>query len=87
MTDGQIIEMARRAGFNVDQGFLLRVTGIDEDLARFAKLVAEKAWSEGYKQGIEDERTSESNIGIAGFNMKIEPARKSPYAIRGRGEV
>jgi hypothetical protein len=33
------IEMAREAGFNVEQGFLLRVTGIDEDLERFAALV------------------------------------------------
>jgi len=32
--------MAREAGFNVEQGFLLRVTGIDEDLERFAALVA-----------------------------------------------
>jgi hypothetical protein len=36
-----IIRMAMEAGFNVEQGFLLRVTGIDEDLERFAKLVAE----------------------------------------------
>jgi hypothetical protein len=35
-----IIRMAREAGFNVEQGFLLRVTGIDEDLVRFAALVA-----------------------------------------------
>jgi len=52
----------------------------------FAKLVAEKAWVEGYKKGIEDERTSESNIGIAGFNMKVEAARENPYAIRARGQ-
>jgi hypothetical protein len=38
----EIIEMAREAGFNVEEGFLLRVTGIDEDLKRFAKLVANK---------------------------------------------
>ena len=39
----EIIRMAREAGFNVEQGFLLRVTGIDEDLERFAALViAEK---------------------------------------------
>jgi len=35
-----IIKMAREAGFNLEQGFLLRVTGIDEDLERFAALVA-----------------------------------------------
>jgi hypothetical protein len=42
MTQDEIIEMARQAGFNVEQGFLLRITGIDEDLERFAKLVAAK---------------------------------------------
>jgi hypothetical protein len=33
------MEMALEAGFNVEQGFLLRITGIDEDLERFAALV------------------------------------------------
>ena len=43
MNREEIIRMAREAGFNVEQGFLLRVTGIDEDLERFAALViAEK---------------------------------------------
>jgi hypothetical protein len=37
----QVIDMAREAGFNVEQGFLLRITGIDEDLERFAELVRE----------------------------------------------
>ena len=41
MKQEDIIRMAREAGFNVEQGFLLRVTGIDEDLERFAALVAE----------------------------------------------
>ena len=40
MDKEEIIRMAREAGFNVEQGFLLRVTGIDEDLERFATLVA-----------------------------------------------
>jgi hypothetical protein len=40
MTREDIIKMAREAGFNLEQGFLLRVTGIDEDLERFAALVA-----------------------------------------------
>ena len=35
----QVMEMALEAGFNVEQGFLLRITGIDEDLERFAELV------------------------------------------------
>lgn len=38
-----IIAMAREAGFNVEQGFLLRITGIDEDLKRFAALVTKEA--------------------------------------------
>ena len=40
MNREDIIRMAREAGFNVEQGFLLRVTGVDEDLERFAALVA-----------------------------------------------
>jgi hypothetical protein len=40
MARDDIIKMAREAGFNLEQGFLLRVTGIDEDLERFAALVA-----------------------------------------------
>jgi hypothetical protein len=35
MNRDDIIRMAREAGFNLEQGFLLRVTGIDEDLERF----------------------------------------------------
>jgi len=59
MTQDEIIAMAREAGFNVEQGFLLRITGIDEDLKRFAALVraAERnklaAWmmAQGYATG------------------------------------
>jgi len=40
MNRGDIIRMAQEAGFNLENGFLLRVTGIDEDLERFAALVA-----------------------------------------------
>jgi hypothetical protein len=40
MTRDDVIRIAREAGFNLEQGFLLRVTGIDEDLERFANLVA-----------------------------------------------
>ncbi len=39
-----------------------------------------KAWAEGYRQGIEDERISEANIGIAGFGAKVNPNRENPYA-------
>lgn len=38
-----------------------------------------QAWSEGYRAGVADERTSEANIGIAGMGMKVEPARNNPY--------
>ena len=37
------------------------------------------AWDEGYRQGVEDEQISASNIGIAGFGAKVEPARQNPY--------
>jgi 5,10-methylenetetrahydrofolate reductase len=40
MNREDIIRMARESGFNLEQGFLLRVTGIDEDLERFAAFVA-----------------------------------------------
>ena len=40
MNRDDIIRMAREAGFNVEKGYLLRITGIDEDLERFAALVA-----------------------------------------------
>lgn len=39
-----------------------------------------RAWAEGYRQGIEDERISEANIGIAGFGAKVNPNRENPYA-------
>ena len=59
MDKDDIIKMAREAGFNLEQGFLLRVTGIDEDLERFAALVAAQerekvaAWmmQQGYATG------------------------------------
>lgn len=40
---------------------------------------AQKAWGHGYKSGVEDERTSEANIGIAGLGGKINTARENPY--------
>ena len=40
-----------------------------------------QAWAEGYRAGVADERTSEANICIAGFGMKVEPARENPYGI------
>lgn len=40
MTRDDIIAMARQAGINVEQGFLLRFAGVEADLERFATLVA-----------------------------------------------
>jgi 5,10-methylenetetrahydrofolate reductase len=40
MTKEDIIRMAREAGINVEQGFLLRFAGVEDDLERFAALVA-----------------------------------------------
>ena len=39
-----------------------------------------EAWQKGYRAGVDDERTSEANIGIAGYGAKIEPARANPHA-------
>ena len=40
------------------------------------------AWQQGYDQGVADERTSEANIGIAGFDAKVNPARNNPYSAK-----
>lgn len=55
----------------------------DDALRVIDRLVVDvaKAWQEGYRQGVLDERTSEDNIGIAGFGAKVEPARNNPYAL------
>lgn len=46
-----------------------------------AKHKMAEVWAKAYKQGVEDERTSEANIGIAGFGEKVNPARQNPYAV------
>jgi hypothetical protein len=40
-----------------------------------------EVWAEAYEQGIKDERPSEANIGIAGFDEKANPVRENPYAV------
>lgn len=40
MNKERIIRMAREAGINVEQGFLLRFAGVEDDLERFAAFVA-----------------------------------------------
>jgi len=49
------------------------------DMSKGAMKPVSAAWDEGYRQGVEDERTSEANIGYAGFGAKVEPARQNPY--------
>jgi len=48
MTQDEIIEMAIQAGFSIADGI---VTGGVTDVKRFAKLVAEKAFDEGFYAG------------------------------------
>lgn len=50
-------------------------------------LIAKGVWQEAYSTGVSDERTSASNIGIAGCVCeqrtcvcKVEPARINPYS-------
>jgi hypothetical protein len=69
------IDMARKAGFNLEQGFLLRVTGIDEDLKRFEALIRA------------DERADcERVVGIALLGAEMDLAKRVLRAIRARGE-
>ena len=49
MTQDEIIEMARQAGWTDD---LLEVSFVSPMLERFAKLVAAKAFQNGYEKGI-----------------------------------
>jgi hypothetical protein len=86
MNREDIIRMAREAGFNVEQGFLLRVTGIDEDLERFATLVT-AAEREAIAQMIEDapplvefSQNDKGGCMVCGFTPKLASA-----AIRARG--
>jgi hypothetical protein len=69
-----VIEMAREAGFNVEQGFLFRITGIDEDLERLAELIRADA--------IADER--EACAKVADGYIGADPIAA---AIRARGQA
>jgi hypothetical protein len=55
------------------------ITAIKQALAAPVQEPVAQAWDEGYRAGIDDERTSEDSIGIAGFDAKVEPARNNPY--------
>jgi len=77
-----IMEMAREAGFNFEQGFLLRVTGIDEDLERFAKLVREDE-REACAKLLENTADDARNVDPDGFVWQA--VKKSAELIRARG--
>ena len=81
----------RLSAFINDESFL---DAVDEAAAILRSLDAQPqqaskplsdAWQEGYKAGVEDERISESNIDIAGYGAKVNPARQNPYGIKERG--
>ena len=72
MNREDIIRMARETGFNVEQGSLLRVTGIDEDLERFAALAAYSAikpWAD--QLDAERKRFSEYNEMVVGAMQDV----------------
>ena len=81
MNREDIIRMAREAGFNVEQGYLLRITGIDEDLERFAALVASAERSACAKLCDDMEEKAEG-VECCKWPTPIDCA----YAIRARGE-
>jgi hypothetical protein len=55
------------------------IVNVQEALAQPEQEPVARAWDEGYRFGVNDERMSEANIGIAGMGMKVEPARNNPY--------
>ena len=73
---GQVIEDAVEAWRRFNDW----LTAAFVELAEKQEPVAQ-AWDEGYQAGVNDERMSEANIGIAGFDAKVEPARNNPYRI------
>ena len=61
MTQDEIIEMAREAGIGWGEG----IGGMPDFLEAFAKLVADKAFQNGYEKG------------IAGFNEAVSLEREA----------
>ena len=76
-----ITEFAKMRNLSLDNAM---VTDWQSVAAQASKPLSD-AWQEGYKAGVEDERISESNIGIAGYGAKVNPARQNPYGIKERG--
>ena len=82
MNREDIIRIAREAGFNVEKGYLLRITGIDEDLERFAALVASAERSTCAKLCDDMEEKAEG-VECCKWPTPIDCA----YAIRRRGQA
>ncbi len=76
-----ITEFAKMRNLSLDNAM---VTDWQSVAAQANKPLSD-AWQEGYKAGVEDERISESNIDIAGYGAKVNPARQNTYGIKERG--
>lgn len=76
-----ITDFAKMRNLSLDNAM---VTDWQSGAAQASKPLSD-AWQEGYKAGVEDERISESNIDIAGYGAKVNPARQNPYGIKERG--
>ena len=80
----EALENTTPTGFNMerDKQFYAAITALRHAIAEAEKQEpVAQAWDEGYRAGINDDRMSEANIGIAGFNAKVDPARNNPYRI------
>ena len=89
MTQDEMIELARQAGFSIAEGI---VTGGVTDVKRFAKLVAEKAFEEGFYAGFK--ASGEGWNGECPFNdlgLDIQQNESVQHelkeAIRARGQA
>ena len=96
-----IKELAKQAGFNLEQGFLLRVTGIDEDLERLAELVAAHTlmnidpskfiggYQEGFEAGVAKEREECAKLCDEMYDDSVDgyPNWQYGVAIRARGKA
>jgi len=89
MTQDEIIKMARQAGFDFNQmsNSLYTVRGNYAQLEAFAKLVADKAFQNGYEKGIAGFNEAVSLEREACANLAATPVGTIAAAIRARGEA
>lgn len=76
VTEGGAITLESAANAVSDQDLPVGKCGV---LSKSEPQAQAIAWDEGYAAGVNDERISECNIGIAGFDAKVNPARENPY--------